>query len=201
MLPPGAFALVSQSTGTSAQTTPSTTFGTSAKVVAFDFRGAPLVDLIRVFRNVLEAPIWVAYETDAEIDINTHGDRPAIDVLDEILDTAGANRAEVAAIRIVADGRTDASVFGGEPVSLSFRDTPLNYVLDVLEPKLGMPIGRLGSEVIPGTVDVDGRPLVEQSPPITLELHEVAAGSALEQALLQAHVGYEVTTGFMILPR
>lgn len=156
---------------------------------------------MRVFRNVLETPIWVAYEPDAKIDINTHGQRPAIAVLDEILDNAGANRAEVAAIQIVSDGRTDASVFGGEHVTLSLRNVPLNYVLDALEPKLGMPIGRFGSEVIPGTVDQDGNPLVEQSPPVTLELHDVPAGAALEQALLQTGVGYQLTTGFIILPR
>jgi len=173
----------------------------SPKLVDFNFRMAPLEDLMRVFRNVLETPIWVAYEPDAKIDINTHGQRPAIAVLDEILDNAGANRAEVAAIQIVSDGRTDASVFGGEHVTLSLRNVPLNYVLDALEPKLGMPIGRFGSEVIPGTVDQDGNPLVEQSPPVTLELHDVPAGAALEQALLQTGVGYQLTTGFIILPR
>lgn len=190
MLPRGAFALTASSSSFLAP-----------KLVEFELRMAPFVDLMRVFRKMFDTPIWVAYDTDATIDINTHGQRSAIDVFDEVLADAGANRVEVAAIAIVADGRTDAAMLGGEPVTMSFENTPLNAVLDALEPKLGMPIGRFGSEVIPGTVDEAGNPLVDQSPPVTLHLHEVPAGAALEQALLQAGVGYELTTGFVILPR
>ena len=200
MLPPGTFALGPSATIASASST-STTPPAPPKLVEFDFRAAPFVALMHIFGNQLETPIWVAYETDAKIDVTTHGQRPAIDVFDEVLDSAGANRAEVAAIRIVPAGRTDAAALGGEPVTLSFRNTPLNFVLDALEPRLGMPIARLGPEAIPGTMDMDGNPIVEESPSITLELHDVAAGAALEQALIQAGVGYELTTGFVILPR
>ena len=124
-----------------------------------------------------------------------------MDVLDDVLASANASREEVAAIRIVPGGRTDAAVLGGELVDVSFRNTPLNLVLNALEPKLGMPIGRLGQAVLPGQTDENGQPLVDPSPPITLELHGVSAGAALEQALLQAGTGYELTTGFVILPR
>lgn len=196
-LPPGAFAINASPT-TIASAMPPTA---GSQTVEFYFRLAPFVDLMRVFRKQLDVPIWVAYETDATIDIDTHGKRPIFEVLDEVLDRAGANRAEVAAIRIVPGGQTDASVFGGEPVTLSVRNTPINDVLDAIEPRLGMPIGRVGSEVIPGTVDANGNPLVDESPRVTLELHDVPAGAALEQALIQAHVGYELTTGFVILPR
>lgn len=171
------------------------------KLVDLDFTSAPFTDLMQVFRNVLETPIWVAYDADVRIDIHTNGNRPAIEVLDEVLANAGANREEVAAIRIVPGGRTDAAQLGGEPVTLSLRNTPLNFVLDALEPKLGIPIGRLGVEVIAGTMDEHGNHLVERSPPVTLELHDVPAGVALEQALIQAGVGYELTTGFVILPQ
>jgi len=171
------------------------------KVVDLDFQQAPFVDLMALFRNELDVPIWVAYETDARVDINTHGKRPALEVLDEVLDKANANREEVAALAIVPGGRTDAAVLGGEPVTLSFRNTPLNLVLDALEPKLGMPIGRLGVEVLPGQTDEQGNPAAEASPPITLDLHGVPAGAALQEVLIQAGVGYELTTGFVILPR
>jgi hypothetical protein len=154
-----------------------------------------------LFLNELDVPIWVAYDADAKIDIQTGGKRPALEVLDKVLELADANRAEVAAIRIVPGGSTDASVLGGELVSVSFHATPLNFVLDVLEPKLGMPIGRLGQQVLQGQVDENGNPAVDPSPPVTLELHDVAAGVALEHALIQAGVGYELTTGFVILPR
>jgi RNA polymerase sigma factor (sigma-70 family) len=173
----------------------------AAKVVELDFHMAPFVDLMQLFRNVLDVPIWVAYDTDVQLDVDTHGKQAAIDVLDEVLDKAHANRAEVAAIRVVPGGRTDAGTLGGEVVSLSVRNAPLNHVLDVLEPKLGMPIGRLGPEAIPGTVNEDGTPIVDASPVVTLELHEVPAGVALEEALTQAGVGYELTTGFVILPQ
>ena len=172
------------------------------KLVDLDFSNAPFLDLITLLRSELDAPIWVAYETDQVIDvIQTHGKRPVLEVFDQVLDKASASRTEVAAIQIVFDGRTDATVLGGEPVTLSFRNAPLNDVLGALEPKLGMPIGRLSPEVIKGTVDDDGNPQVDRSPPITLEVHAVSAGAALEQALIQAGVGYELTTGFVILPR
>ncbi|NVB82433.1 MAG: RNA polymerase sigma factor [Kofleriaceae bacterium] len=173
----------------------------TAKLVELDFQAAPFADLMSLFRNELEVPIWVAYETDATIDINTHGKRPAIDVLDEVLGMANANREEVAAIRVVPGGRTDAVLLGGETVSLSIHSIPLNFVLDLLEPKLGMPIGRLGTEVLPGQTDGEGRPVVEQSPLVSLEVQDVSAGAALQQALTQAGVGYELTTGFVILPQ
>lgn len=213
-LPAGTFALGTAPMSASATSTSETsTTATSASAptsvvratndpdVELDFRMAPFVDLMQMYRNVLDVPIWVAYETDARIDINTHGKRPAVEVLDEILEMAHANRAEVAAIRVVPGGRTDAGTLGGESISLAVRNVPLNYVLDMLEPKLGMPIGRLGPERIPGTVNEDGTPTVEASPPITLDVHDVPAGVALEQALTQAGVGYELTTGFVILPQ
>ena len=159
------------------------------------------MDLMKAFRNELDAPIWVAYETDARVDINTHGKRPTLEVLDEVLDKAKANREEVAAIAIVPGGRTDAAVLGGERVTLSLHNTPLNFVLDLLEPKLGMPIGPLGTEVLPGQTDEQGNPAAEASPPVTLELHDVPAGAALQAALIQVGVGYVLTTGFVILPR
>jgi hypothetical protein len=46
-----------------------------------------------------------------------------------------------------------------------------------------------------------GTPIVDVSPIVTLELHDVSAGAALEEALTQAGVGYELTTGFVILPQ
>lgn len=198
MLPPGTFALGLSPVAASASPT---TTASSPKLVDLDFHLAPFVDMMQLFRNELDTPIWVAYETDAKIDITTHGKRPTLDVFDEVLDMAGANRAEVAAIRIVPGGRIDADILGGELVSSSFRNTPLNVVLDALEPKLGMPIGRIGTQVLPGQTDEDGKPAVERSPPVTLDLHDVSAGAALEQALIQAGVGYELTTGFVILPR
>jgi len=202
MLPHGAFALgpslpspVPPATA-SPRTPPS-----SPPLVDLHFAGAPFVALMGVFRNNLHTPIWVAYDTDAKIDIDTHGQRPAIDVFDEVLDKAGATRVEVAAIQIVSGGRTDAAIFGGEPVTLSFHDAPLNAVLVALEPKLGMPIGRLAPEVLPGTTDLDGNPLVDSSPTVTLDAHGLAAGAALQQVLVQAGKGYELTTGFVVLPR
>lgn len=193
-LPLGVVALGPSSMASAPPTTP-------PKLVDLDFRMAPLHDLMQLLRNELETPIWVSYETDAKIDIATRGERPAIEVLDEVLARAGANRAEVAAIRIVPGGRTDAAALGGAPVTLSFRNTPLNLVLGALEPELGMPIGRLGVEVLAGQTNDDGSPAVESSPSITLEIQAAPAGVALEQALLQAGVGYELTTGFVILPR
>lgn len=195
-LPAGAFALAPTSTST-----PSTPPPPAPRLVELDFHNAPFVELMHLLRNELDTPIWVAYETDAHVDIQTHGKKPAIDVLDEVLASAGASREEVAALQIVPGGRTDASVFGGEVVTLSVQNVPLNFVLDALEPKLGMPIGRLGNEVLPGTVDEQGNPTVERSPPVSLDLHGVPVGAALEQALQQAGVGYELTTGFVILPR
>lgn len=197
-LPPGAFALARSISATTTSVPP---VPPSPKTVELDFVQAPFHDLMHLFRNELDTPIWVAYDTDAKVDIQTHGPKPALDVLDEVLASAGASREEVAAIKIVMGGRTDASVFGGEPITVSFHNTPLNLVLDVIEPKLGMPIGRLGAEVLPGQVDENGNPAVDASPPISLELHDVPAGAVLEQALQQAGTGYELTTGFVILPR
>ena len=197
-LPPGAFALgpsIAAKLSSAASPPP------SPKTVELDFVRAPLRDLMHLFRNELDTPIWVAYDTEATVDIQTHGPKPALAVLDEVLNSAAASREEVAAIRIAAGGRSDASVFGGEPMSVSVRNMPLNLVLDVVEPKLGMPIGRLGAEVLPGQIDENGNPAVDSSPPVTLDLHDVPAGVVLEQALQQAGVGYELTTGFVILPR
>lgn len=201
MLPHGALALGPSASSSSPPTASPHAPPPSPPLVDLDFAGAPFVALMGVFRNNLHTPIWVAYDTEAKIDIDTHGQRPAIDVFDEVLDKAGATRVEVAAIQVVSGGRTDAAILGGEPVTLSFHDAPLNAVLDALEPKLGMPIGRLAPEVLPGATDMDGNPVVDSSPTVTLDAHGLPAGAALQQVLAQAGKGYELTTGFVVLPR
>ena len=87
-------------------------------------------------------------------------------------------------------------------MDVSFRNAPLNYVLTAIEPKLAMPIGRVGIQIPPGAavVEPDGTQSGDPSPPVSLELHDVSAGMVLEQALNQVGLGYEMTTGFVILP-
>ncbi|MFT3696173.1 MAG: sigma-70 family RNA polymerase sigma factor [Kofleriaceae bacterium] len=188
-LPPHIVAVASPST-------PSIPATSAPTMVNLDFGNAPFLHLIAFLRIPLQTPIWVAYDAVPTIDvIQTHGDVPAIDALDLLLDKAAATRTEVGAIQIIAGGRTDAASFGGDLVSLDIHAMPLNALLGLLEPKLGMPIGRLDPEAVPGDNSVD------TSPPITLDVHDVPAGAVLEQALVQAHVGYELTTGFVILPR
>ena len=77
---------------------------------------------------------------------------------------------------------------------------PMNWVLTMLEPKLGMPIERAVPEVPDGIRDENGAPVPDPSPPITLSVHDVPAGVALQQVLEQVHQGYELTTGLMLVP-
>lgn len=167
--------------------------------LTLDFANAPLPDMVHLLANQLDTPVWIARDPVAKINL-TVTDMPALAVLDEVLAQAGARRTEVAALRIVPGGDHDAAVFGGEPMTASFRATPVNQVLSAIEPHLAMPIGRLGLQVPPGIVDERGEPVLDQSPAITLELHDTPAGLALEQVLDQIGYGYELTTGFVITP-
>jgi hypothetical protein len=143
----------------------------------------------------IDTPFVVLSDVEpARVDI--HGQNfPVFDALDDVTRQAGIERTEVAAVRLVTfGGRTDAASLGGDVISLDLHDVPLHGALTMIEQKLHMPIGRLAfpdpPEPAPG-VDPD------PSPHVTLVVHDVPAGVALEQVLAQTGLGYELTTGFV----
>jgi RNA polymerase sigma factor (sigma-70 family) len=168
----------------------------SVELHSMDFQQAPFDHLMQVMVRATETPIWSTLEP-TYVDISVK-DLPALDLFDKILEQAHATRTEVEAIRIVERGSSGAAVLGGDTMSLSVRAMPLNRVLDLIEPKLAIPIARVGLSfrVIGETV----QPADDQSPLVTLELTDVPAGLVLQIALEQTGYGYERTTGFVITP-
>jgi hypothetical protein len=164
------------------------------KTVSLDFEQAPIEDIMRIFANVIDTPIWSTLEP-TKVNVRAK-DEPALDVLDRLLTDIHATRTEVEAIRIVDHGDSSAASLGGDTMSLSVRAMPLNRVLNVIEPKLAIPIARVGRSF--RVVTATGEELDDQSPPVTLELTDVPAGLVLQRALEQTGYGYEPTTGFVI---
>ncbi len=190
--PPAGFTALAAPTGTTATT----------QMLDLDFGRAPVKDMAMMIAFGLDTPVWVDPAVDAEVNIRAHH-VPALDALDEVVAQAGAIRTEVAAIRLVTfGGRTDAAQLGGDAMSLQIRDAPLADVLAPIEAQLHMPIGRLALPDPPcaktGECEVVRGPA--PSPRITLDVRDLPAGAVLEQVLAQAHLGYEVTTGFAITP-
>ena len=195
-LPPGFTAIAVTAPTTRPAALPSSG---RATLVDLDFGQAPVEAIVRIFANMMETPMWLTIDGTISINVKMH-QVPALEALDETLAQAGASRTEVAAIRIVPGGRSDAATLGGASMTASFHATPLNEVLTAIEPKLAMPIGRLGHQPVQGESDGSGHPMDDLSQPVTLDLHETPAGVALEQALQQTGYGYELTTGFVIAP-
>jgi len=154
------------------------------QLVDVDFAQAPVDAIMIITGEALDTPIWSQLDPQTPIHIKAT-QVPAIDVLDDALGQVNATRTEVAAIRIVADGQTDAAQLGGWPMSLDVHDAPLDDVLEQIEPRLAMPIGRLG----------------EDSVHVTLQLDDQPAGVVLQHALAQSGYSYELTTGFVITAR
>jgi len=158
-----------------------------------DFKQAPMTDMVEVVSVTLNVPIWVDPDVGPSFsDVSGHALDP-IDVLDHVVTDAHAQRTEVEAVRLVLfGGETDASVLGGDPVTIDLHGAPLNDVLRMLEVPLHLPIGRLA---LPDSDTPDTQPT------ITLTVNGVTAGAAFAQVLAQAHLGYELTTGFAITKR
>ena len=147
-----------------------------------DVNQAPFRDIARLFSMTLDTPMWIDPSIDATVNVKADH-TPALELLDETLAQAGAIRTEVAALRLVPNGRTDAAQLGGDSLTLHVRDAPVDEVLRVIEAKLYMPIGH---------VESDAR--------VTIDIDDAPAGKVLEAVLAQAHLGYETTTGFAITP-
>jgi RNA polymerase sigma-70 factor (ECF subfamily) len=171
------------------------TLTTTMRTVDLDFSEAPVNDLLQLLAHQAQIAMWSTIEEPTRVEIRVK-DASALDALDQILVQAHAVRTEVEAIRIVEHGRSDAATLGGETMSLNVHALPLNQVLALVEPKLAIPIARVGR---PFRV-LDGQALDDESPPVTLELTNVPAGLVLQRALEQAGYGYEATTGFVITP-
>jgi hypothetical protein len=175
----------------------------SSQAVDLDFVEAPIHDMLMLLMLELDTPFVVLPDVEpARVDI--HGqDLPVFDALDDVSRQAGIERTEVAAIRLVTfGGRTDAASLGGDPISLDLHDAPLHVALTAIEHQLHMPIGRLAfpdpppCEPGPGIACAEG-PEPDPSPHVTIAVHDVSAGVALEQVLVQTGLGYEPTTGFV----
>lgn len=166
---------------------PPTTTITTNPTLDLDFEQVPLADMVDLLSDTMNVPIWIDPEVgDSFSDVSGHALDP-MDVLDHVITDAHAQRTEVEAVRLVVfGGETQASVLGGDPVSLDVRDVPLAGVLHMLELPLHLPIGRVAMP--------DG----QSEPTITLSVHDLTAGAAFEQVLAQARLGYELTTGFSI---
>jgi RNA polymerase sigma factor (sigma-70 family) len=167
----------------------------SSATVDLDFYQAPIHDMLMLLMLEIDTPFVVLPDVEpSRVDIHGH-DLLVFDALDDVTRQAGIERTEVAAVRLVTfGGRTDAASLGGDVISLDLHDVPLHGALTMIEQKLHMPIGRLAfpdpPEPAPG-VDPD------PSPHVTLVVHDVPAGVALEQVLAQTGLGYELTTGFV----
>jgi hypothetical protein len=147
-----------------------------------DFAAAPLGGLAQIVADTIEHPVWVRIDPATQITIRVT-QTAAIDVLDEIVKQAGAERREVTGVRLVEQGTQGAASLGGEPMSLSVTDVPIANVLEQITPRLGMPIAG---------------PLGRDAPHVTLTVDHVPAGAVLDQVLAQTHLGYELTSGFVI---
>jgi len=158
-----------------------------------DFKQAPMIDMVELVSVAMDVPIWVDPAVGPSFsDVSGHTLDP-IDVLDHVITDAHAERTEVEAVRLVSfGGETDASVLGGDPVTIDLHAAPLNDVLRMLEVPLHLPIGRIA---LPDSDAPDTQPT------ITLSVNGLTAGAAFEQVLAQAHLGYELTTGFAITKR
>ncbi|MEO8840030.1 MAG: sigma-70 family RNA polymerase sigma factor [Kofleriaceae bacterium] len=175
-----------------APTLPKLTITTNPTIDA-DFKHAPMIDMVELVSVTLDVPIWVDPAVGESFsDVSGHTLDP-IEVLDYVITDAHAQRTEVEAVRLVSfGGETDANMLGGDLVTIDLHGAPLNDVLRMLEVPLHLPIGR---SMLP---DADAP---DQQPMITLAVNGVTAGAALEQVLAQAHLGYELTTGFAITRR
>jgi RNA polymerase sigma factor (sigma-70 family) len=168
---------------------------TSTHTIDLDFEQIPFHDLAMLLMLEIDTPFVILPDVEpARVDIHGH-DLPVFDALDDATRQAGIERTEVAAIRLVTfGGRTDAAILGGDVISIELHDVPLHGALTVIEQKLHMPIGRLALPDPPeGGTHEEGDP----SPHVTLDVHDVPAGVALEQVLAQTGLGYEITTGFV----
>jgi RNA polymerase sigma factor (sigma-70 family) len=166
---------------------------TTNPTIDADFKQAPMLDMVEVVSVTLDVPIWVDPAVGPSFsDVSGHALDP-IDVLDHVITDAHAQRTEVEAVRLVSfGGEPNASVLGGDPVTIDLHGAPLNDVLRMLEVPLHLPIGRIA---LPDSDALDTQPT------ITLSVNGVTAGAAFEQVLAQAHLGYELTTGFAITKR
>ncbi|MBA3393494.1 MAG: hypothetical protein H0T89_12670 [Deltaproteobacteria bacterium] len=164
--------------------------------IDLDFQQAPFDDLMQFFAHQIDTPIGSTIEP-TKVDVRATRE-PALDVLDRVLAEAHATRTEVEAIRIVDHGANDAASLGGDAMSLNVRALPLNRLLDLVEPKLAIPIARVGQPF--RVITVSGQVIEDQAAPVTLELTDVPAGLVLQRALEQTGYGYELTTGFVITP-
>jgi type II secretory pathway component GspD/PulD (secretin) len=153
------------------------------QTIDLEVNQAPLRDIVQLFAMTLDTPMWVDPSIDAAVNIKAER-TPALDALDEALAQGGAIRTEVAALHLVGfGGRTDTAQFGGDAISLQMRDAPVDDVLRAIEAKLYMPIGHVDSKAR-----------------VSIDVHDMPAGAALEWVLAQAKLGWEPTTGFAITP-
>ena len=155
--------------GTAAGGGPGTDDAT-ARRVNLDFKEAPVGALVGLLANAMNTPIWSTIAPRRPVDVSIQQGR-AIDVLDAVLAQVGATRTEVAAIRIVPDGATDAAALGGAPITATFHQVALAQVLATIEPALAMPIGPPPG---PPAGDAGGAPPggTDLARPVTLELRD-----------------------------
>jgi hypothetical protein len=172
---------------------PASTSARAQEPINIDFMQANVDDLFHLLADVMDAPILADPPIEDRVDLRAE-DRPAIEVLDQLVAAVHAERTEVPAIRLLMDGgRVDASTLGGPLITLHLKDAPLDDVLALIETPLQMPIGRL---VPRGPIDGVEVP----QPHVSIDVDEVPAGVALEKVLIETGLGYELTTGFLITP-
>jgi hypothetical protein len=172
---------------------------------------APIRMVVSLLANEMNVPIRVEDGLEATVDCDAT-DVPALQLLDQLLAQANAQRTEVPALHIVqSGGSTDASALGGDLMSLQLRDVPMPEALSAIEAKLHLPIERDVTPMqLPGPTEIDGDlyiqtqnddPHPELVPHVTIDVTNVTAGEALELVLEQTGLSYEHTTGFRIVAR
>jgi len=152
--------------------------------IDLDFGKASSYAVLQLLSDVSDLPILVHGDIAANVNVLMH-DVTVDAALDEVLLQAGAKRADIRCLRIVARSASNVALDGGKPVTAAFDAADLRDVVRIIEPQLGTPIV-VAKDVAPTTV--------------TIRFDATPAALALAQLLRQADLGVENAVALEVTP-
>lgn len=152
--------------------------------IDLDFGRASSYAVLQLLSDASDVPILVHGDIAANVNVLMR-DVTVDTALDEVLLQAGAKRAEVPCLRIVARSASSVPLDGGGPVTAAFTAADLREVIHAIEPQLGMPIV-IAKDVPPTSV--------------TIRFDATPAALALGQVVRQADLGVENAVALDVTP-
>ena len=152
--------------------------------IDLDFAEADAENILRLISDVSGVPIVVRGTIEPRVNMRVT-DKPALAVLDDLLEQVGATRSEIPVLRILPGAPAGADQLAGEPFTGSFDRTPLAEVMRAFSDHIEVPIA------------VDG---ALAAVPITARFEETPLGAAFAAVLTQASAGFETDFGYLVTP-